>query len=101
MTKEKMLNLIDKLIKDEEEAIKNYNKAILELQDSPGITRDLGYIYSDETRHLTQLNELKLKVENYDPEKEKAKRLFSPTEAYHLGEDYYNAIVFTEEKEGE
>ena len=45
MTKEKMLNLIDKLIKDEEEAIKNYNKAILDLQDSPGITRDLGYIY--------------------------------------------------------
>jgi DNA-binding LacI/PurR family transcriptional regulator len=72
MTKEKMLNLIDKLIKDEEEAIKNYNKAILDLQDSPGITRELGYIYAEESRHLTQLNELKLKVENYDPEKEKA-----------------------------
>ena len=100
MTKEKMLKLIDKLIADEEEAIKNYNKAILDLQESPGVTRDLGIIYEDETRHLSQLNELKLRVENYDVEKEKAKKLFNHSMCEEAPYDYfYNKIVFTDDED--
>lgn len=100
MTKEKMLNLIEKLIDNKEKSIKEYNKALLELQESPGVTNVISYIISDETRHLSQLNELKLKIENYDSEKVKAEKLFRPYPE-SLPENYYEAIVFTEEKEGE
>lgn len=101
MTKEKMLNTIDKLIEIKEKSIKEFNKAILDMQDSPGVTNHIAYIPSDDTRALSQLNELKLKIENYDKEKLEVGRLFNGyPEA--IAQGYFDAIVFTdEEKEGE
>ena len=76
MTKEKMIKLIDDLIKDELEAIEKYNDAIDKLSDSARIVSELGVIYQEETRHIRMLNELKSCIENHDRIAMEASRLY-------------------------
>lgn len=76
MTKEKMIKIIDDLIKDELEAIEKYNDAIDKLSDSPRIVEDLGIIYQEETRHIRMLNQMKSAIENHDRVAMEASRLY-------------------------
>lgn len=80
MTKEKMLKNIDELIEDEKEAIEQYHKAIQKMSDSPRIVSILGRIYEEETRHITELNELRKCIENHDKEKTMALSMFNGCE---------------------
>lgn len=66
MKKQEMLDYLDKLIEDEIEAIDGYHKGIEKMQDSPRIVDLFGGIYNDETRHLTQLQDLKKAVERHE-----------------------------------
>lgn len=66
MKKQEMLDYLDKLIEDEIEAIDGYHKGIEKMQDSPRIVDMFGSIYNDETRHLTQLQDLKKAVERHE-----------------------------------
>lgn len=94
MTKDKMLKVIDKLIEDEKEAIEQYHDAIQKLSDSPRITSTLGMIYEEETRHITQLNDLKKCIENHNNEKTRALSMFNSCELD-------DGLVIDNEEEGE
>lgn len=76
MTKEKMIKIIDDLIKDEMEAIEKYNSAIEKMNDSSRIVSELGVIYQEETRHIRMLNDLKTCIENHDKVAMEASRLY-------------------------
>lgn len=60
------INIIDKLIADEQEAIDEYNKAIDKLKGNvcPRVLEDLGFIYNDEVHHIAKLEEIKKKMQN-------------------------------------
>ena len=66
MKKQEMLDYIDKLIEDEIEAIDGYHKGIEKMQDSSRVVDLFGRIYNDETRHLTDLQDLKKAVEQHE-----------------------------------
>ena len=71
MTKEKMIKIIDALIADEQEAIEQYNKAINDFKDSSRLVSDLGMIYQEETRHISNLNALKKMIEEHSNEEKR------------------------------
>lgn len=97
MTKEKMLNLIEKLISDKEADIKKHNKAILECKDSPRLTRELGFMHEASVSQMSTLQNLKRLIEEYDAEKVKAQKLVSFDMSCTPWEDL--GITFTEEGE--
>lgn len=66
MTKKQILDYIDFLIEDEKEAIEGYNKGINKMSDSPRIVDLFGRIYQEETRHITDLQNLKEMVEKHE-----------------------------------
>ena len=94
MTKDKILKLIDKLIEDEKEAIEQYHDAIQKLTDSPRIVSTLGMIYEEETRHITQLQDLKKAVEEHNLERGKAMAYFNDCYPYPCDD----GIVITEDE---
>lgn len=101
MTKQQILDIIDDLIKDEIEAIDGYHKAIDKMSDSPRAVSLFGHIYDEETRHITDLQELRKAVENHEEFMAEIERnkLFAMRDSccgYYSDND---GIVFTEDKE--
>ena len=95
MTKEKILKIFEKLIEDEKEAIEQYHDAIQKLSDSPRIVSELGHIYEEETRHITELNELVKCIENHDNEKNRVLAMYSDNI------NMYDDGIVIDEKEGD
>lgn len=64
---EEVIDIIDNLIKDEQEAIDEYNKAIEKLKGfcHPCELEELGHIYQEEVRHISSLETMKKKIQNY------------------------------------
>ncbi len=101
MTKEQILNIIDDLIKDEIEAIDGYHKAIDKMSDSPRAVSLFGRIYDEETRHITDLQELRQAVENHEDFMAEIERnkLFAMRDSCCACYPDNDGIVFTEDKE--
>lgn len=97
MTKEKMIKVIDALIADEQEAIEQYNKAINDFKDSSRLVSDLGMIYQEETRHISNLNALKKMIEEHSNEEKRTLEMMlgsMPVGCYDDG-------IVIDEEEGE
>lgn len=64
---EDKIALIDDLIKDEQEAIDEYNKAIEKIKGNcaPYVLETLGRIYQEEVSHISTLESIKKKIQNY------------------------------------
>lgn len=101
MTKQQILNIIDDLIKDELEAIDGYHKAIDKMSDSPRAVSLFGHIYDEETRHITDLQELRKAVENHEEFMAEIERnkLFAMQDSCCGCYPDNDGIVFTEDKE--
>ena len=76
MTKEKMIKLIDDLIKSEMDSIDECNSAIEKMSDSSRIVAELGVIYQEKTHHIRMLNDLKTSIENHDKQIRDVSRLY-------------------------
>lgn len=95
MTKKEALKIVDKTIADLKELANSVNEVVQELEKQPRLLSVYTGLYSDTMYKLSNLEELRLAIENHDDTEVKVSRLYDMPEVINDG------LNFEEEKDDE
>ena len=76
MTKENTLKIIDEVIEAHKKALDRVTNATKKCVDSPRIVNEMGWAFNELANKISNLEKLKVDIENYDEDKKKVDELF-------------------------